>query len=188
MRVRHLEILSLAGATLLPLALAIGQETCVSFKSSSNSFALVSNKKAAPIFLSEDDWPGVQRTAFDFASDIEKVTGVSPSLSNVTSTARSSTPPVLVGTLGRSSLISAVLNHTNLDVSTVNGTWEAFTIKEVKNPLPGLPSALVIIGADKRGTIFGMYELSEQIGVSPWYWYVSLLNYAVSIELMSACD
>ena len=160
----------LLGSSLLQHVLAIGQESCVSFKSSSSSFAVVSNKKAAPIFLSEDEWPGVQRTAFDFASDIEKVTGISPALSNVTSTAKSSTPPILVGTLGRSSLISAVLNHTNLDVSSVNGTWEAFMVKEVKNPLPGLSNALVIIGADKRGTIYGMYDLSEQIGVSPWYW------------------
>ena len=55
MRVRDLGILSLAGASLLPYALAIGQETCVSFESSSDSFTLVSNKIAAPIFLSEDD-------------------------------------------------------------------------------------------------------------------------------------
>lgn len=173
MRMVNRSILSaLLGASLLPHVLAIGQETCVSFKSSPSAFAVTSNKKAAPIFLSEDEWPGVQRTAFDFASDIEKITGISPALSNVTSTAKSSTPPILVGTLGHSSLISAVLNHTNLDVSPVNGTWEAFMVKEVKNPLPGLSSAMVIIGADKRGTIFGMYDLSEQMGVSPWYWWV----------------
>jgi len=32
-----------------------------------------------------------------------------------------------------------------------------------------LADALVIIGSDKRGTIFGTYTVSEQLGVSPWY-------------------
>lgn len=152
-------------------ALAIGQQTCVSFKSSSSSFAVVNNKNAAPIFLSKDEWPGVQRTASDFASDIEQVTGISPKLSNVTSTnAKSSTPPIIVGTLGQSSLINDIVEHAKLNVSSLNGTWESFMTKEVSNPLPGVPKALVVIGSDKRGTIYAMYDLSEQMGVSPWYW------------------
>jgi hypothetical protein len=47
-------------------------------------------------------------------------------------------------------------------------------IQVVRNPLPGLKSALVIAGSDKRGTIFGIYDLSEQIGVSPWYWWADV--------------
>ena len=46
----------------------------------------------------------------------------------------------------------------------MQGQWEAFMAKEVKNPLPGIQSAYVIIGADKRGTIFAMYDHSEQFG------------------------
>lgn len=165
-------LVAVLGLGLLPKAFAIGQQTCVSFKSSPSSFAVVTGRKAAPIFLSKDEWPGVQRTAFDFASDIEKVTGISPKLSNVTSDVKTSSAslPVIVGTLGKSSLIDAVVNHAKLDVSSLNGTWESFMIKEVSSPLPGVPKALAIIGSDKRGTIFALYDLSEQIGVSPWYW------------------
>ena len=39
----------------------------------------------------------------------------------------------------------------------------------LSNPLPGVDEALVILGSDRRGTVYGIYELSEQIGVSPWY-------------------
>lgn len=31
-------------------------------------------------------------------------------------------------------------------------------------------NGIVILGSDKRGTIYGIYELSRQLGVSPWYW------------------
>ena len=148
---------------------AIGQDTCVAFKSAPSMFAVVNNGKAAPILLSEDEWPGVQRAASDFASDIQQVTGVKPSLRNVTTSSSSSSSfsgstAIIVGTLGKSSLIDEVVNRTNLDVSSIQGHWEAFMAKEVKNPLPGVQSAYVVIGADKRGTIFAMYDHSEQFG------------------------
>lgn len=44
----------------------------------------------------------------------------------------------------------------------------------VQSPLPGVGRALVIAGSDKRGTIFGLYDVSEQIGVSPWLWFADV--------------
>ncbi|KAL5525645.1 hypothetical protein ACEPAG_6981 [Sanghuangporus baumii] len=157
--------------------IAIGQITCVSFKHDPSSFTVVNGHTVAPLFLSEDEWPGVQRAASDFASDIEQVTGRMPQLSNVSnvvSSIKTSVPPVIIGTLGKSSLIDAIVNHTRLDVSSVSGQWEAFMTRMVANPLPGIPMAYIIIGADKRGTIFAMYDLSEQIGVSPWHWFADV--------------
>lgn len=149
---------------------AIGQPTCVAFKTAPSTFPVVSGGRATPILLSADDWPGVQRAAADFAADIQRVTGVKPSLSNATSSASAgslkSTNVIIVGTLGKSSLIGQVVNRTKLDVSGVEGKWEAFVAKEVSNPLPGVSSAYVIIGADKRGTIYGLYDHSEQFGAS----------------------
>lgn len=146
---------------------AIGQQSCVSFAPSTSSFTIVSHGKAAPILLSEDEWPGVQRAASDFAQDIERVSGVLPAAYNYTSSATLSfagKTAIIVGTLGQSSLISQIVNATKLDVSAVEGQWEAFIAKEVANPLPGISSAYVIIGADKRGTIYGLYDHSEQFG------------------------
>lgn len=161
----HLGILAFAGSVL-----AIGQQTCASFKSGTNTFSVVSGGTAAPIFTSFDDWGGVHRVVADFASDIDAITGKKPSITNATSTVKASSPPILIGTLGNSSLINAIVNHTNMDVSSIQGKWESFIAKEVQNPLPGLNSAFVIMGSDKRGTIFGVYDLSEQFGQSPWYW------------------
>ena len=157
---------ALAGlALLVEHALAIGQSTCVTFKSSSSSFPIVTGGKGTPIFLSEDDWPGVQRAAFDFAADIQRVTGVSPSMKNITATSPPKTSQaIIIGTLGRSSLIDAVVNNTKLDVSSIQGQWESFIAKEVKNPLPGVSSAYVMIGSDKRGSIYNLYDHSEQFG------------------------
>ncbi|KAK1225421.1 hypothetical protein PQX77_011646 [Marasmius sp. AFHP31] len=157
--------LALASQILLQVR-ALGQPSCVTFQSSNSFFPVVSSDSSAPILLSPDDWPGVHRTALDFALDIERVTGVRPQLTNTTSREASSggSRPIIVGTLGRSSLIDGVVNATNLDVSSIEGLWEGFISKEVTNPLPGVDSAYVIIGSSKRGTIFGMYDLSEQFG------------------------
>ncbi|PPQ73060.1 hypothetical protein CVT26_014652 [Gymnopilus dilepis] len=165
---------------LLHGANAIGQTTCVSFTSSKDSFAIVNNHKAASILISPDDWPGVQRAAFDFQADVQRVSSVKPSLTNYTvptSPAASKPPasaPVIIGTLGKSSLIDHIVNASNIDVSSIEGKWEAFLTRVVSNPLPGVSSAYVIIGADKRGTIFALYDHSEQIGVSPWYWWADV--------------
>ncbi|KAJ7071945.1 hypothetical protein C8F01DRAFT_1101940 [Mycena amicta] len=158
---------------LVPSAVnALGQATCVSFQSSASAFTVASNGKGAPILTSSDDWPGVHRAAQDFVADIQRVTGVKPSLTNVTaSSAPRSSLPIIIGTLGRSSLIDQVVNNTKLDVSGVQGQWEAFMTRVVANPLPGIAKAYVMIGADKRGTIFALYDHSEQFGVSPWYWW-----------------
>lgn len=156
---------------LLSLALyanAIGQSTCASFNPSSSSFPIVSRGAATPILLSSDDWPGVQLAANIFSQDIKRVTGVTPVSSNVTaSNPGRHSSAIIVGTLGRSSLIEAIVNNTKLDVSSVDGHWEAFMTRVVKNPLPGIDEAYVMIGADKRGTIFALYDHSEQFGGSP---------------------
>ena len=159
--------LALGLLALVGQVLALGQHICVEFKSSPTTFTVVNSGKAVPILISSDDWPGVQRAAFDFASDIESVTGVKPTLKNVTSsdtTKLATTTAIIVGTLGKSTLIDEVVNRTKLDVSFIRGRWESFIAKEVKDPLPGLSSAYVVIGADKRGSIFALYDHSEQFG------------------------
>ena len=160
--------------SVLHSVLAIGQDSCVSFTPSQSSFTVATGRSVASIYLSDDEWPGVQRAAADFASDVWKVTNSTPQLYNSTSQLDPTpqSPPIIIGTLGKSSLIDAVVNYTRMDVSAISGSWESFMTKVVNNPLPGISSAYVIIGADKRGTIFAMYDLSEQMGVSPWYWYV----------------
>jgi hypothetical protein len=151
-------------------ALAIGQDKCVSFTSSSSTFSVVSKGKVAPLVVFKDDWPGVHRAVADFAEDIQRVTGKKPDIFNVSSAdgleVVKGTRPVIVGTLSKSTVIGAVVNNSKtFDVTEVQGKWESFKGQMVGNPLPTVDQAYVIAGADKRGTIFALYDLSEQFGM-----------------------
>ncbi|MDE6108911.1 MAG: glycosyl hydrolase 115 family protein, partial [Muribaculaceae bacterium] len=56
-----------------------------------------------------------------------------------------------------------------VDLDSLVGKTEQYVITTVDNPLPGVDRAVVVAGSDRRGAVYGLYELSEQIGVSPWY-------------------
>lgn len=81
---------------------------------------------------------------------------------------------IIAGTIGKSDVISQLVSSGKLDVSAIEGQWESFISEVISNPLPGVDKALVIAGADLRGTIFGLYDVSEQIGVSPWWWFADV--------------
>ncbi|MFF7977802.1 glycosyl hydrolase 115 family protein [Streptomyces sp. NPDC007901] len=131
---------------------------CISF--TGGAFSLV----GAPVVVSDEDHPGVVRVAGDLRDDLERVTGVRPG----STIARR---VVLVGTIGRSPLIDGLVASGRLDVTGVRGKWETSLQTVVDHPLPGVDRAFVIAGSDPRGTIFGAYDVSYGIGVSPWYWW-----------------
>ncbi|MDR3527797.1 MAG: glycosyl hydrolase 115 family protein [Rhizomicrobium sp.] len=134
-------------------------------------FALVRARGAAPIFVDKDDHKGVVRAAGDLQADIARVTGIKPQLSTGVPTGAF---VVMVGTIGKSTLIDALVKSGKIKADAIRGQWEAFVVATVSHPCPGVEQALVIAGSDKRGTIYGIYELSEQIGVSPWYWFADV--------------
>ena len=76
--------------------------------------------------------------------------------------------PIIVGTIGQSSHINQLMNEGKIDVSDVEGKWEAFGMQTVDNPMEGVERALVIFGSQPRATAYGMFELSRMMGVSPW--------------------
>lgn len=133
---------------------------------------LVQGGAAAALVVADDDWPGVRRAAGDLQADVERVSGVKPTLGSASPPAAPAA--VLIGTVGKSALIDGLVAQEKLNVDAIRGKWEAFLIQTVEQPLPGVKRALVIAGSDKRGTIYGIYELSEQIGVSPWYWWADV--------------
>ncbi len=128
---------------------------------------------AAPLVVSDSDWLGVVRAAGDLADDIKRVTSVQPSLSH-NRVELGNGDAVIIGTLGKSPLIDDLVRRKRLDVSGVSGKWESAVTTIVEHPMPGVRRALVIAGSDKRGTIFAIYDLSEQIGVSPWAWWADV--------------
>ncbi|MDB5454963.1 MAG: hypothetical protein JWP92_548, partial [Caulobacter sp.] len=83
-------------------------------------------------------------------------------------------PTIYVGVIGRNAVIDGLIKAGKLDVGGVTGQWEGFVQQVVDDPEPGVARGLVIAGADKRGAIFGAYDLSEKIGVSPWSWWADV--------------
>ncbi|KAH8596621.1 glycoside hydrolase family 115 protein [Bisporella sp. PMI_857] len=81
---------------------------------------------------------------------------------------------IIAGTIGKSSVINQLIATQKIDPGPVLGRWESFISQVITNPLPGIDRALVIAGSDLRGTIYGLYDISEQIGVSPWYWFADV--------------
>ncbi len=134
------------------------------------SFPIVNKGKVPAILVSANEWPGAIRAAKNLQADIEKVTGISPAFL----TDKTSKMPIIVGTIGKSKIIDEMIRNRSIVVGEIAGKWEATLIQVVKNPIKGVDSALVIVGSDKRGTIYGIYELSYQIGVSPWYYWADV--------------
>ncbi|MBX6365666.1 MAG: glycosyl hydrolase 115 family protein, partial [Gemmatimonadetes bacterium] len=126
----------------------------------------------AALWVDSADYAGVIRAVRDLRADVAHVTGAEPALAVGGTPAAG--PVVLVGTLGRSALVDRLVRERKLDASDVSGRWETFVIQPVRRPLPGVEEALVVAGSDKRGTIYGVYDLSAQIGVSPWYWWADV--------------
>lgn len=135
-------------------------------------FPLVTREAAADIFVGDDDWKVAQIAATNLVLDVERVTGRRPAFQQATSGLAAHA--VLIGTIGHSRVIDELIRAGRLDVSGVRGQWEACATALVTNPLPGVAQALVIAGSDRRGTAYGVFELSRRIGVSPWVWWADV--------------
>lgn len=135
------------------------------------AFTLASPRQTAAILYDASDAAMVKRAAELFAADVEAVTGRRP---QVTSATGETGPAVIVGTVGGSALIRRLSEAGKIDTAPLEGAWERYLIQTVANPLPGIRKALVIAGSDRRGAAYGLFTLSELIGVSPWYWWADV--------------
>lgn len=116
--------------------------------------------------------PGIERAVANLGNDFLAVTGKAPL--RMHGVPKQSHPLIIVGTIGESSFIDQLLASGKLDRSSLAGKYEKYVLQTVEEPFPGVKEALVIAGSDKRGTIYGVYELSDQIGVSPWYYWADV--------------
>jgi hypothetical protein len=162
-----LRLVLLTTAILPTRCLALLEEPIVSFEASASGLGITS----APILCAPDDFIGVHIAANNLAKDLEQITGAKRDVKQVVaaniSTAVSAGTVIIAGSTN-SSLIQSLSTSKTIDISDIQGKWESFKTTVVKNPFPGVESALVIAGSDKRGTIFGIYTLAEQSGQSPY--------------------
>jgi hypothetical protein len=138
----------------------------------SGSFTMSSGKKSAQMLISETDDPGVIRAFKVLQADIKAVTGNLPVLS--INKKRSNSDVIIAGTIGKSSLIDDLVRRKKIRIDDISGKWESYIIQVVDKPFAGVEKGLVIAGSDKRGSIYGIYEISGEIGVSPWYWWADV--------------
>lgn len=150
----------------------ISTDSYIAAEKGEGRFTLSSSGYSAPLFFSSEDDAGVHRALINLQIDIGRVTGIEPELF------KDIMPPmkeiVLVGTLGHNSVIDQMVRDRKLNIEDITGRWETFMLQVVEEPWPGVDRALVIMGSDRRGTIYGIYDLSAQIGVSPWYWWADV--------------
>jgi len=120
-------------------------EQFITFQKTDASQLCITNSSDT-IKYSSSDWEGVKIAVRNLRNDLKAVTG-------------SSNAPIIVATVGKSPFASQYKSQSK----RLKGKWEQYLIFNDKGKI-------VILGSDKRGTIYGIYELSHQIGVSPWYW------------------
>ncbi|RSM58136.1 glycosyl hydrolase [Actinoplanes sp. ATCC 53533] len=145
------------------------RDSYVSDRPGHGRFPLVAAGRAAPLVVSAGDHAGVIRVVDDLSADIAAVTGVTPVVAH--DRVPGGRDPVLVGTIGKSPLIDRLVAAGKLDVRGIAGEWETTVEQIVENPLPGVRRAFVIAGSDQRGSIYGAYDLSKRLGVSPWRFF-----------------
>jgi hypothetical protein len=155
----------------LSINLLFAQEAVIT-KNAPGAFPIVTTQTATPILFAPNDHWLVQKAAALLQTDIEKVSGTKPD--TVHTLTRAAKNIIVIGSLDRSALISQLVQTKKICVDSLQGKWEAFQILVVPKPWPGVDNALVIAGSDKRGTAYGVFELSKQLGVSPWYWWADV--------------
>jgi hypothetical protein len=161
----------------LPLGcFALLEEKFVSFDNPGAANSQLAITKA-PVLISQDDFVGVYIAANSLARDLQDITGVSRTVRNATLsgvTAQSHIGTVIIAGSANSSLIRDLAANGVINISDIEGKWETFKTTVIKLPAPSRGRALVIVGSDKRGTIFGIHTLAEQSGQSPYHWFADV--------------
>lgn len=157
-----------AAIALVDIAVA---QTFITSEPARNALPLVSATQVTPIYVDQDeDWL-VHKAASLLQQDIEMVTDRKPAIIHKLPT---SGDVIIIGSAGKSAGIQQLLRTGKIRSGQIQERWESFLIQTVSNPARGVRSALVIAGHDKRGTAYGVMEVSRQMGVSPWYWWADV--------------
>ncbi|KQR94338.1 glycosyhydrolase [Chryseobacterium sp. Leaf180] len=147
-------------------------EPFITTKKSDDAILLKDKSVSISIFTNRNIDAGILRAVKNLQSDFQKVTGNQPTLLNQISGMNS--PLIIIGTVGTKSVIDDLIKQKKIDGKSLAGKNEKYIIQNITDPFPGVSEAIVIAGSDKRGTIYGIYEVSQQIGVSPWHYWADV--------------
>ena len=133
---------------------------------------LVVSGTTADVYVDPHDFKLASIAAGLLCDDVNRVSGLKPNLKH--EAAELGRQAVIVGTIGHSALIDQLAAAGKISIAPIAGKWETYAIQVVDHPLPNVESALVIAGSDRRATAYGVFDLSQAIGVSPWYWWADV--------------
>jgi hypothetical protein len=143
----------------------------ISLHSVSDGMRLTAGGEPVSILYDSADERGIDLAVKQLKADLQAVTGVAVQI--IKPGDEISGNLIIVGSVS-SSLVSKLAAAGKVNPGGLKGKREKFEIQVVKDPLKGIDKALVIAGSDRRGTIYGIYELAEQCGVSPWYFWADV--------------
>ena len=149
----------------MALLSSLGMSAADQFVSFQKGDLLINRDNKVEIYMDANDCKGVSYAANALVKDIMKVSGsktVLTSDAGLKDKNAAGKPTILVGTIGHSAAIDQLIRQKRINGNLLKGKREKFIITVVDGQL-------VIAGSDRRGTIYGIYELSQQMGVSPWY-------------------
>ena len=149
----------------MALLSSLGMSAADQFVSFQKGDLLINRENKVEIYIDANDCKGVSYAANALVKDIIKVSGsktVLTSDAGLKDKDAAGKPTILVGTIGHSAAIDQLIRQKRINGNLLKGKREKFIITVVNGQL-------VIAGSDRRGTIYGIYELSQQMGVSPWY-------------------
>lgn len=144
----------------------------IKVEKSTSSIILSEPGRNLKILSSQTSYPGVKIAVNNLQSDFYKITGIRPEI--IYNSKGENQPVIIIGTIGSDSIIDELVKKGKLNGNEIAGKNEKYLIQNISEPFDGIKEALVIAGSDKRGTIYGIYELSKQIGVSPWYYWADV--------------
>ena len=151
-------------------ALAIDNKGISFQEAGDGRFAVIENSKpAVSLLVDPDDNIGIQIALKSLQKDFQAVCGTPAQIVNDVTSGNI----VIVGSLD-SKYIKQIVKAKKIDEKELKGKTEKYIMKMVSNPIKGVDNAIVIAGSDRRGAIYGIYELSEQLGVSPWYFWADV--------------
>ena len=162
MKLNNIKQTFLAGAALLSTISMSAADRFVDFKQGD---LLLNANNRVEIYMDTNDCKGVSYAAHALLQDIKSVSGATATLTSdagFLKKADTARPAILVGTIGHSAAIDQLVKQKRINGNLLKGKREKFIITLTDGQL-------VIAGSDRRGTIYGIYELSQQMGVSPWY-------------------
>ncbi len=166
-------------------ALACTTPVSVCEHSAPGSIALVRAGQPVAVYIDANADPAVRHVASSLRDDLQRVSGLPAAQLSQLSEARGEL--VIIAQQGRSAAVDDLVKRGKLQRPTfpagAAGTggapakqapWEAYQQIVIEQPYPHVPRALLILGADRRGAVFGTYDLSAKMGVSPWYWWADV--------------